>query len=76
MARIQPEESIEILWSSWFYCKKNILLRCCMIIMICTLKPQYNEPRYSEFRDIVNKTQLPFSGFTKHITSDIVNYSI
>ena len=26
--------------------------------------------------DIVNKTQLPFWGFTKHITFDIVNYSI
>ena len=25
-----------------------------------TLKLQYNEPRYSEFRDIVNKTHLPF----------------
>ena len=25
-----------------------------------TLKPRYNEPRYSEFCDIVNKTQLPF----------------
>ena len=26
--------------------------------------------------NIVNKTQLPFGGFTKHITFDIVNYSI
>ena len=25
-----------------------------------TLKPGYNEPRYSEFRNIVNKTQLLF----------------
>ena len=25
-----------------------------------TLKPRYNEPQYSEFRDVVNKTQLPF----------------
>ena len=25
-----------------------------------TLKPQYNEPQYSEFCDILNKTQLPF----------------
>ena len=33
---------------------------------ISTLKPWY----------IVNKTQLPFWGFTKHITFDIVNYSI
>ena len=52
---------------------------CCVVLYIGlfgTLKPGYNEPRYSEFRDIVNKTQLPFSGFTKHITSDIVNYSI
>ena len=24
------------------------------------LKPRYSEPQYSEFRDIVNKTQLPF----------------
>ena len=24
-----------------------------------TLKPRYNEPRYSEFRDIVNTIQLP-----------------
>ena len=41
-----------------------------------TLKPWYNEPNYSEFRYIVNKTQLPFWGFTKHITFEIVNYSI
>ena len=32
---------------------------------------QYNIPQYSEFRDIVNKTQLPFWGFTKHIIFDI-----
>ena len=38
-----------------------------------TLKPWYNEPRNSEFRDIVNKTQLPFWGHTRHITFDIVN---
>ena len=25
-----------------------------------TLKPQYNKPQYSEFRDIVIKIQLPF----------------
>ena len=36
--------------------------------IMCTLKPWYNEPQYSEFRDIVNKT--------KHITFDIVNYSM
>ena len=24
------------------------------------LKPRYNEPQYSEFRNLVNKTQLPF----------------
>ena len=41
-----------------------------------TLKPRYNKPQYSEFRDIVNKIQLPFSGFTKHITFYTVNYSI
>ena len=45
-------------------------------LYVGTLKPRYNEPRYSEFCDIVNKTQLPFLGFTKHITFDIVNYSI
>ena len=39
-----------------------------------TLKPWYNEPQYSEFCNIVNKTQLPFWGFTKHMTFDIVNY--
>ena len=39
-------------------------------------KPRYSEPRYSEFRHIVNKTQLLFWGFTKHITFDIVNYLI
>ena len=37
-----------------------------------TLKPQYNEPRYSEFCNIENKTQLPFLGITKYITFDIV----
>ena len=47
-----------------------------MSIVIGTLKPRYNEPRNSEFRDIVNKTQLLFCGFTKHITFDIVNYLI
>ena len=41
---------------------------------VIKLKPWYNEPRKSEFLDIVNKTKLPFWGFTKHITSDIVNY--
>ena len=41
-----------------------------------TLKPRYNKPQYSEFCDIVKKTQLPFCGFTKHILFDIVNYSI
>ena len=41
-----------------------------------TLKPWYNEPRYSEFYDKRNKTQLPFWGFTKHIIFDKVNYSI
>ena len=42
-----------------------------------TLKPRYNEPCwYSEFCDIVNKTQILFRGFTKHITFDIVNYLI
>ena len=43
---------------------------------ISTLKPRYNEPQYSEFRNIVNKTQLLFGGFTKYITFVIVNYSI
>ena len=38
--------------------------------------PQYNEPWNSEFRNVVNSTQLPFWGFTMHITFDIVNYSI
>ena len=41
-----------------------------------TLKPRYSEPRNSEFLDKVNKTQLPFWGFIKHITIDIVNNSI
>ena len=45
-------------------------------LYINTLKPWYTEPWYSDFHDIVNKTQLPFWGFTKHITFDIVNYSI
>ena len=45
-------------------------------VYIHTLKTRYNEPGYSEFCNIVNKTQLPFWGFTKHITFDIVNYSI
>ena len=27
---------------------------------VSTLKPRYNEPGFSEFRDIVHKTQLPF----------------
>ena len=40
------------------------------IEIIHTLKPRYSEPQYSEFRDIVNKSQLPFLGFTKHITFD------
>ena len=46
--------------------------------LIKTLKPQYNEPLHNEFRDIVNKTQLPFWGFTQHITLDlywIIRYS-
>ena len=39
-----------------------------IISKISTLQPQYNKPRNSEVLDIVNKTQLPFWGFTKHIT--------
>ena len=42
------------------------------MIVSNTLKPRYNEPQYSEFCDIVNKTQLPLRGFTKHFTFDIV----
>ena len=42
-------------------------------IDLCTLKPWYNEPQYSEICYIVNKTQLPFWGLTEHITFDIVN---
>ena len=30
------------------------------VYAVCILKPQYNEPRYIESRNIVNKTQLPF----------------
>ena len=41
-----------------------------------TLKPRYNESQFSEFRNIVNKIQLPYWRFTNHITFDIVNYSI
>ena len=33
-------------------------------IQVHTLKPRYNERRYSEFHNIVNKTQLSFWGFT------------
>ena len=29
-------------------------------LIVGTLKPRYNEPQYSEFGDIVSKTQLPF----------------
>ena len=29
-------------------------------VQIRTLKPRYNKPGYSEFHDIVNKTQLQF----------------
>ena len=41
--------------STWM----NIILDLSTIPEVSTLKPQYNEPRYSEFRDIVNKIQLP-----------------
>ena len=43
------------------------------IVQQGTLKTWFNEPQYSEFCDIVNKTQIPFWGFTEHITFDIVN---
>ena len=43
-----------------------------LVLLDSTLKPWYKEPQYSEFRDIMNKTQLPFLGFTKHITFDIL----
>ena len=45
-------------------------------LLLTALKPWYIEPQYNEFHDIVNKTQLLFCGFTKHITFDIVNCSI
>ena len=41
------------------------------IFLGSTLKPWYNEPQYSEFHNIMYKTQLPFWGFTKHTTFDI-----
>ena len=41
-----------------------------------TLKPWYNEPQVSDFHDIVNKIQVSFWGFPKHIIFDIVNYLI
>ena len=44
-----------------------------MIIISNTIKPQYNEPQYSELCDKVNKTQLPLRGFTKYFTFDIVS---
>ena len=44
-----------------------------IILKTCTLQPQYNKPRNSEFLDIENKIQLSFWRFTKHITFDIVN---
>ena len=52
-------------------------------LYISTLKPRYNEPLYneplytSEFRDIVNKPSAHFEDLsTKHITFDIVTYSV
>ena len=33
------------------------------IALTYNLKYRYNEPRYNEFHDIVNETQLPFSKF-------------
>ena len=45
--------------------------------MGCTLKPWYNEPRYSEFCDIVNKNKLLFWWFTKYSELfDIVNKKV
>jgi len=41
-------------------------------IIIITPKLRYNESRYSEFRDIVNKCQLPLL-LKSH---DIVNFAI
>ena len=57
-------------WSISFECKGQST----SLQHSSTLKPRYNEPWYSEFCNIVNKIQLPFWGFTKHITFDIVNY--
>ena len=59
-------------WSISFECKGQST----SLQHSSTLKPRYNEPWYSEFCNIVNKPQVPFWGFTKHITFDIVNYSI
>ena len=59
-------------WSISFECKGQST----SLQHSSTLKPQYNEPWYSEFCNIVNKPQLPFWGFTKPITFDIVNYSM
>ena len=56
-----------------FFCWKDC------VACYSSLKPLYNEPQYSEFHDLVNKTQLPFWGFTKHYhiwyskSLDIVN---
>ena len=61
------------IWASSFWL---VAVKSNKVRMEYTLKPPYNESRYSEFCDIVNKIQLPFWGFTKHITFDIVNYLI
>ena len=61
---------------TWQGTLKDALINISQSAFINTLKPRYNEPWYSELFDIVNKTQLPFWGFTKYITFDIVNYSI
>ena len=80
---LDKKNILHYVYNSWKKIYKFICLEFfhnfsgCMPILLCgTLKPGYNAPRYSEFRDIVNKTQLPFWGFTKHITFDIVNHSI
>ena len=53
------------------------LLQVLPQILLYTLKPRYNEPRNSEFFDIVNKTQLPFEDLLSisYLMKWIIQYS-
>ena len=71
-----PENYFDVVYSRdaiMHIADKEPLYEKVLVGLLLDEKSWYNEPRYSEFCNRVNKNQLPFWEFTNHNTFDIVN---